>query len=121
MNGQRVGTAFWARVRQSKIKNQECHGRLLRRRIVAVKMILLGELASLEFVEAEAAASLDHPNIVPIHEVGEKHGHHYFSMEYIGERLGSPGGRQADARAKSSLISQDERRRDPLRASARNS
>ncbi len=57
-------------------------------RIVAVKMLLFGKFSSDEFVkrfhtEAEAAASLQHPNIVAIHEVGEQDGQHYFSMDYV--------------------------------------
>jgi WD40 repeat protein/tRNA A-37 threonylcarbamoyl transferase component Bud32 len=57
-------------------------------RIVALKMILAGQLASPEEVqrfrtEAENAAALDHPNIVPIHEVGEAGGRHFFSMKLI--------------------------------------
>ncbi len=57
-------------------------------RMVAVKMLLFGPLAKPEFVqrfraEAAAAASLQHPNIVAIHEVGYRDGQHFFAMDYV--------------------------------------
>ncbi|HEX8280684.1 MAG TPA: serine/threonine-protein kinase, partial [Chthoniobacterales bacterium] len=57
------------------------------RRIVALKRILSYHGDSRETLErfrreAEAAASLDHPNILPIYEVGESEGLPFFTMKY---------------------------------------
>jgi len=57
-------------------------------RLVAIKLVSAGEFASPTLIqrfhlEAEAAANLHHPNIVPIYETGEHQGQHFFSMELI--------------------------------------
>lgn len=71
-------------------------------RSVALKMILSGQLATPALVqrfhtEAESAARLDHPHIVPIYEIGTYDGQHYFSMKLI------QGGTLADANFKIKL------------------
>lgn len=63
-------------------------------RTVALKMVLGGKFASKEEIqrfriEGEAAARLDHPGIVPIFDIGEADGNHFFSMKFIdGAALG---------------------------------
>src|SRR5262245_26074413 len=57
-------------------------------RVVALKMIRDFHLADFQTVErfyqeARAAAALDHPGIVPIYEVGQHDGQHYFTMTLV--------------------------------------
>jgi serine/threonine protein kinase/WD40 repeat protein len=57
-------------------------------RVVALKLILSGRFASSQEIcrfraEAEAAANLQHPNIVTVHETGEHEGQYYLAMEYV--------------------------------------
>src|SRR5687768_9280944 len=57
-------------------------------RVVALKMIQAGRLATETELkrfelEAKAVSNFDHPNIVPIYEVGEHEGRPYFSMKFI--------------------------------------
>jgi len=57
-------------------------------RTVALKVIRAGAMASSADVtrfrvEAQSVASLEHPGIVPVHDVGEHDGHPYFTMQLI--------------------------------------
>jgi WD40 repeat protein/predicted Ser/Thr protein kinase len=57
-------------------------------RIVALKVVLHGPFSSPDFVrrfrhEAQVVAALRHPNIVAIYEVGEHHGNHFLSLEFV--------------------------------------
>jgi hypothetical protein len=70
------------------------------RRTVALKMIRSGFLASAEEVrrfrqEARAAAPLHHPHVIPIYEIGEQDGYHYFTMPLA---AGNLAGRMEDLR-----------------------
>ncbi|MEZ6051835.1 MAG: serine/threonine-protein kinase, partial [Planctomycetaceae bacterium] len=63
--------------------------------MVALKLVGRSQFASAEEVrrfysEARAAAGLRHPNIVSVHDVGDCHGQHYLTMDFVG------GGNLAD-------------------------
>jgi len=58
------------------------------KRPLALKVLIAGEGASEELLkrfmrEARSAAKMNHPNVVPIHEVGEISGEYFFTMDFI--------------------------------------
>jgi eukaryotic-like serine/threonine-protein kinase len=93
------------------VVNRARHQQL--QRVVALKRIRVDLMASPVDVqrfrnEAQTAAALDHPHIVPLYEVGEHDGQLYFSMKLIG------GGSLADLasrRAPHADFSKEEQRR----------
>src|SRR5262249_34758638 len=81
--------------------------------LVALKMIRGDRVSSREQVrpfrnEAEAAARLDHPNVVPIYEVGERAGQPFFSMKLLegGPLAASRPRYVADPRATARLVAE---------------
>ena len=94
-------------------------------RPVALKMIKASRFPSADEVrrfqnEAEAVARLDHPNIVPIFEVGQYEDQHYFSMKLIaGESLDKRLKDYVADPRRAAATGGDDGRRDPPRPSAR--
>ena len=65
-----------------KIKDAEL------RKVLALKVLIAGEDASEDLLkrflrEARTAANINHPNVIPIHEVGNIEGKYYFTMDFI--------------------------------------
>ena len=81
-------------------------------RVVALKMILAGQFASKQMIqrfrgEVMAAALLQHPNIVAIHDVGIHDDQHYFSMDYVeGQNLSTARGQSSAAGGESRALRQ---------------
>ncbi|MGE3805132.1 MAG: protein kinase [Gemmataceae bacterium] len=80
-------------------------------RMVAIKMVLAGVHAGAEGLarfktEAEAAAQLQHPNIVQIYEISEQDGHPFFTLEFVeGQTLEEKyGGKPMEARQSALLV-----------------
>ncbi|HEY9034977.1 MAG TPA: serine/threonine-protein kinase [Pseudomonadales bacterium] len=84
---QRIGTGGMADVYLATQENFD--------RLVAIKLLRLDACADNGFAErflqeAKTLAGLNHPHIIPVHDVGRLAGHYYMAMEYV------PGGSLAD-------------------------
>jgi len=97
-------------------------------RLVALKMIRAAEFASPTLVqrfhlEAESAANLHHPNIVPIFETGEHEGEHFFSMALVDgfglDRYITPAGFCFGRKAEENKPSRRERQEQSARLMAK--
>jgi WD40 repeat protein len=80
-------------------------------RLVALKMILTGRHAGTEELtrfrrEIEAVASMSHPNLVPVYEVGEHEGRPYYAMEFVegGSLAAWIGGRPQQPRTAARVV-----------------
>jgi predicted Ser/Thr protein kinase len=74
--------------------------------VVALKVMLAGSYATDEdcrrfILEAEAAARLKHPHIVPVHDIGEEDGQLYFTMDFV---EGAPLSKRKDALGRPRLL-----------------
>ena len=76
-----LGSGGMARVYRARhdTLHRDCALKLLNRQLVDRDP----RFVELFFAEARSAASLAHPNVVTIHNIGEWHGHHFIEMEYV--------------------------------------
>jgi hypothetical protein len=75
---------------------QESLQREVALKVLAARLEADGEFVRRFQAEARAAAALNHPNVVTVYDVGEDHGTHYLSMEYMDrgnleDRIGKEG------------------------------
>ena len=77
--GQSGGMGLVYRARQSTT------GRIVALKLLKPECLRSEELVQRFRIEVKAAIELDHPNIVPIYEIGENRGQHYYTMKLVEE------------------------------------